>query len=304
MPEHIPSPQPPSWLQVSITTDADTADAIAAFIGTIAGGVEQIPLPGSEPAQEKVVAYLPEEGAVAELLAEIKAFVATLPSLLPPRVETASLSNQDWNKAWKERFKPLPITPHLVIKPTWETYQPAPGEKIIEMDPGMAFGTGHHASTRLALELIELLYHGNTEPPATVLDVGTGTGILAMGAVLFGAQKALAIDNDPEAVAVALDNIAMNRLSETVEASGVDLDAIPEAFSLVIANIIHDTLVELAASLCQRVAAGGYLILAGILVGEQTENIRAVYQDLGLLHQETRTSGEWSAMLLTKPQAR
>lgn len=298
-------PTAKSWLKITITASETISDPIADFICEQTGGVEQIPVVAANAAQEQIVGYLENGPQAQEMLKRIKEYLAELADLTPgegqTRLETEVIPDEDWNKTWKERFKPLPITAHLVIKPTWESYQPKPGEKVIEMDPGMAFGTGHHASTKLALDFIEALFHGKEAPPKTVLDVGTGTGILAMAAALFGAQEVLAIDNDPEAVVVAEENILRNELQPTIIANDIALEKIPHQFDLVIANIIHDTLIELAAGLAARLAPNGRLIMAGILTGPQTDNIRAAYNALGLKHQETRTEGEWSALLFARP---
>ncbi|HIJ91330.1 MAG: 50S ribosomal protein L11 methyltransferase [Desulfobulbaceae bacterium] len=298
------NPSAKSWLRITITASESISDPIADFICEQTGGVEQIPVTAAGAAQEQIIGYLENSPHAQEKLKKITEYLAEFAYLTPgegkTRLETEIIPDEDWNKAWKERFKPLPITAHLVIKPTWESYQAANGEKVIEMDPGMAFGTGHHASTKLALEFIEELFHGNTTPPQTVLDVGTGTGILAMAAALFGAQEVLAIDNDPEAVAVAEENILRNDLLSIIKANGLALQDIPQQYDLVIANIIHDTLIELAAGLAARLAPNGKLIMAGILTGPQTENIRAAYTALGLKHQETREEGEWSALLFAR----
>lgn len=298
-------PPAKSWLRITITASETISDPIADFICEQTGGVEQIPVTAAGGAQEQIVGYLENGPAIPEKLKKITEYLAELACLAPgeakTHLETEIIPDEDWNKTWKEQFKPLPITPHLVIKPTWEAYQPGPGEKVIEMDPGMAFGTGHHASTKLALEFIETLFHDTKNPPKTVLDVGTGTGILAMAAALFGAQEVVAIDNDPEAVVVAEENIQRNGLTPIVTANGVDLKEISRQFDLVIANIIHDTLIELAASLAEHLTQNGKLIMAGILIGPQTDNIRAAYNALGLKHLETRSEGEWSALLFTRP---
>ena len=294
-----------SWLKITITASETISDPIADFICEQTGGVEQIPVVSANAAQEQIVGYLENGPHAQEKLEKITAYLQELAHLASEegktRLETEVIADEDWNKTWKEGFKPLPITPHLVIKPTWESYLPGPGEKVIEMDPGMAFGTGHHASTKLALEFVEGLFHDTKTPPKTVLDVGTGTGILAMAAALFGAQEVLAIDNDPEAVVVAEENILRNGLNSIIKADGVALADIPRQFDLVIANIIHDTLIDLAASLAARLAPNGRLIMAGILTGHQTDNIRAAYNALGLKHQETRSEGEWSALLFMQP---
>jgi ribosomal protein L11 methyltransferase len=299
------SPPSRSWLRITVTASETISDPIADFICEQTGGVEQIPVASVNAAQERIVGYLENGPHVQEILKKITDYLAEFACLTPTEgktlLETEIIADEDWNKTWKEGFKPLPITAHLVIKPTWESYHPAPGEKIIEMDPGMAFGTGHHASTKLALEITETLFYDKESPPKTVLDVGTGTGILAMAAALFGAQEVLAIDNDPEAVLVAEENILRNALQPAITATGVALEDIPRQFDLVIANIIHDTLIELADSLAAHLAPNGRLIMAGILSGPQTDNIRAAYNALGLKHQETRSEGEWSALLFSRP---
>jgi len=303
--ENQAHPSSKSWLRITVTANETISDPIADFICEQTGGVEQIPVASANAAQEQIIGYLENGPHIPEKLKKIKDFLAELACLTEgeggTRLETEIIPDEDWNKTWKAGFKPLPITAHLVIKPTWEPYQPNTGEKVIEMDPGMAFGTGHHASTKLALEITESLFYGKEAPPKTVLDVGTGTGILAMAAALFGAQEVLAIDNDPEAVVVAEENIRRNGLLPIITAQGIALEEIPRQFDLVIANIIHDTLIDLAAPLAARLAPKGRLILAGILTGPQTDSIRAAYNALGLKHQETRSEGEWSALLFTQP---
>lgn len=298
-------PPAKSWLRITITASETISDPIADFICEQTGGVEQIPVSAAGAAQEQIIGYLENGPHTQENLKKITEYLAEFARLTEEgkeaRIETAIIADEDWNKTWKERFKPFPITPHLVIKPTWEAYHPGPDEKVIEMDPGMAFGTGHHASTKLALEFVEALFHETKKTPETVLDVGTGTGILAMAAALFGAREVLAIDNDPEAVVVAEENILRNGLASTIKADGVDLKDIPQQFDLVIANIIHDTLIELAANLAAHLTQNGKLIMAGILTGPQTDNIRAAYNALGLKHLETKSEGEWSALLFKQP---
>ena len=194
MPAEKPAHPPnKSWLRITITASETISDPIADFICEQTGGVEQIPVASANAAQEQIVGYLENDPHAPEKLEKISAYLEELAHLASEegktRLETEVIPDEDWNKTWKEGFKPLPITAHLVIKPTWESYQPSPGEKVIEMDPGMAFGTGHHASTKLALEFVEGLFHGTKTPPKTVLDVGTGTGILAMAAALLAPRR-------------------------------------------------------------------------------------------------------------------
>jgi len=287
-----------SWRRINIKTPSSLTEIVGTFLCDLTGhGIE---LTDNREGEETITAYLPESTDTRTLLLQIEEFLDRLRQNLPHgqelEISYSSLPEEDWNLNWKKHFKPEHITRRLVIKPTWEYYSAAAEEKIIEMDPGMAFGTGHHASTRLCTRFIDLLLQ-NPHPPTTVLDVGTGTGILAMAAVLLGAQSAYAIDNDPEAVKVAAENILRNKLADRITASGLDLRNLTGRFDLVIANIIHDTLIELAPYIIDRLNPDGHLILAGILAGEQEINITRTYSALGLKHLATEQEDEWVALL-------
>ena len=290
-----------SWRRISITAPSSTTDLISSFLCDITDqGIEQTE--GGDN-MEIITAYLPESPEAGTKQRQIEQFLSRLQAALPPeqklKFSLSSLQDEDWNRQWKKHFKPEHLTSRLVIKPTWEDYSPARDEQVIEMDPGIAFGTGHHASTRLSAQLIERMQQG-LNPPRTILDVGTGTGILAMTAVLLGAQSARAIDNDPEAVLVAEENIQRNHLEDKIKTSGADLQDIAGNFDLVIANIIHDTLLFLAPQLVAKVGRNGHLILAGILAGEQQQSITETYTGLGLHHLAELLDGEWAALLFSK----
>jgi len=168
------------------------------------------------------------------------------------------------------------------------------------MDPGLAFGTGHHASTQLALLLLEQLVHDNRNTLEKILDLGTGSGILAMGCALFGARNVLAIDNDPDAVDAAKGNIIRNRLGETVTVSGQDVASIEPGVDLLVANITHDTLAGMAALLAGLLSPKGHLVLSGILTGEQENSIRKIYTSQGFNFIKNLTKDEWAALQFQK----
>jgi len=293
------------WLKVTVLVPEPLADSVAALFAALAeNGVEYgFTSPGEPVTLETVSAYLEDDDTLAEKLAVIKAHLDQLRQSHPQAgdlpLTTEPIADTDWNATWKKEFVPFAITPTLVIKPTWEDYQPKAGEKVIEMDPGMAFGTGHHASTRLALALLETLFSGPPKPE-TVLDVGCGTGILAMAAALWGAKRVTAIDNDPEAVTVARENVAANRLEHLVAVGGGPLTALAEPFAVVIANITQDVLLALAPELTRLVRPGGRLIMAGILSGEQAENIHRCYSGLGFSLQLQPVREEWTAFLFRR----
>jgi ribosomal protein L11 methyltransferase len=290
-----------SWLKISIETPPELTEEVAGFVASLSGsGAEIIP---AAPAGELVVAYLADDNELAMKKARLGEYLQNLPTSAgnPLPVQTERLLEEDWGQNWKSHFKPARLTRRLAIRPSWETYEPQEGEAVIELDPGMAFGTGLHASTRLALELLDEWLPPRGQGPTRALDVGTGTGILAMAAALLGAAPVDAIDNDPDAVHAAAENVRRNDLQEIVEVSGRDLQEFAGPFELVIANIIHDTLVELAPVLRRLTAPGGSLLLAGILQGDQEESILATYKDLGLLPARILHQEEWAAFRFSAP---
>ncbi|MFH7321632.1 50S ribosomal protein L11 methyltransferase [Desulfurivibrio sp. D14AmB] len=295
-----------NWLQLSIRCPAAMADHVAALLASFnPQGTEQGYSGFDEsPEWETVSLYLEDTPATKEQLAEIETALETLRRLNPTgptwEITRQLIADCDWNATWKKQFTPLPVVPGLVIKPSWEDYLPQPGEKVIEMDPGMAFGTGHHASTRLALELLAELCRGKL-PPASVLDYGCGTGILAMAAALWGCPRVLALDNDPEAVAVAGQNILVNQLAAMIK-TGLPEELPPkEQFAVVMANITTDVLLRLATTLAAATRPGGYLILAGILAGEQEQAIHRCFRELGLELAAHPRQEEWAACRFKKP---
>lgn len=215
----------------------------------------------------------------------------------PMTYECSRVLEDDWAEQWKVHFKPLRIGKHLLVVPTWEEARPEPGDLIIRMDPGRAFGTGHHETTRLCLHWLEEWAESWGDSRArSVLDVGTGSGILSIAAVWFGAEHVTAVDNDPEAIEVAKENIELNGLSERVSAIEGSASDVDGQFDAVIANIQANPLIEMAGTLAERVAADGRLVLSGILI-EQRESVQAAYEREGLKCLETKAEGEWCLLI-------
>ena len=198
-----------------------------------------------------------------------------------------------WRDGWRAYFKPLRIGERLVIKPSWEPFEPGPNDLVLTLDPGQAFGTGTHESTQLLLRsLPEYVVSG-----AKVLDVGTGSGILAIASVLFGAAHAHAIDNDPLAVTATAENAAANGVAERVSASADALESVAGDYPLVLANIEARVLVPMAQALSARVAPGGHLLLSGLLHAD-ADRVRAVYP---AFRECARPKlGDWCALLLQR----
>jgi len=297
------------------------ADAVAAYLTDLTGSGLEMETSENDGAKsaptfptETITAYLPlgpagtEKKAAAQKIEELRRFLAGLCLFFDdcpaPKLVTETIVEEDWGKKWKSFFTSFQVTPTLTIKPSWEAAEEQKdrgcANTVIEMDPGLAFGTGHHASTQLALLLLEELFQRQEAKPATVLDIGTGSGILAMACILFGAEEALALDNDPDAVETAKLNIARNHLEERVTVSGLEVAAVKAGFDLVVANITHDTLAALAQILTSRLNPGGSLVLSGILQGDQEHAICETYVEHGLELIKTLKKDEWAALQFHK----
>ena len=292
------------WLKVSISTDPVLIDAIEDFMMGISGaGVElAVDQPGDTATLntwfDKGQEDQPDTDLILTQLTSYLQELATIFEVAVPTITTTFIEDEDWSATWKEHFKPFAIIPGLIIVPTWEEYQPREQEQVIVMDPGMAFGTGHHATTCLSLQFVQEALTGRSD--TSVLDVGTGTGILGMAAALFGAARVMAIDNDPEAVSAAKKNIEINKLQQIMEAQITPLASLTAPFSLVIANIVHDVLLVLAPDLGRLTAKGGQLILSGLLAGQQVTNILSCFTALGFSLNRQEQKKEWATLLFAK----
>ena len=254
-------------------------------------------LPASMPEDVLVHAWLEPDGSFSQRLEEIRAALSTLSSRRDDcgtlRLETKSVNDRDWKDVWKKYYKPFYAGQHLVIKPTWETFSPRPDDKVIEIDPGMAFGSGTHETTAMCLSLLEELITGGE----SVIDVGTGSGILAIGAALFGAGNVLAVDIDPDAVRVASENVRHNHVENTVSVrQGNLLDHVDAACDICVANIISDIIISFAAPLKEHIRPGGLFICSGI-VSCRAEEVRQALENAPYEILRRVDRGEWTAFL-------
>ncbi len=212
-------------------------------------------------------------------------------------LETVSVRDEDWSEVWKRFYKPFRAGETLVVKPSWEPYDALPGDRVIEIDPGMAFGSGTHETTGMCLALLEKAVRGGER----VIDVGTGSGILAIGAALLGASRVLATDIDPVAVRVARENIALNGLADVIAAEEGDLlenrDAVCD---VCVANIIADIICMFAGPLTAHIVPGGFFICSGI-IREREADVLKVLEAAGYEVVEILRRGEWVAMLSRRP---
>ena len=296
---------PRSWRKFTLLVSSKTADPVASFLATLTGsGVEHhLAENGNKQSEaETIIGYLLEDRKLDEKKGQLHLFLDHLASRFPDSppvlIDDESILEEDWSQTWKTHFKPIRLTKRIVIKPSWEDYDADDDQIVIDIDPGMAFGTGHHASTRLALKLVEKNFEDNI--PQSVLDVGTGTAILGLACGLLGAENVLGIDNDPDAVAAAKENIKMNHLQYIMSADNVDIQTISGPYQLILANITHDVLTKMAPTLVKLLQTSGTLILAGILEGQQADSIKSLYKNLGLTVVSICSQDEWVAFQFLK----
>lgn len=300
------------WAEIACEVPAEMVDTVADFLVELTGngvGIENLhldtfSLDNLEDSPTKCVkGYLPLDDSLEEMRIRVEHFLAETGASFPgyqflPPVVTV-MKNEDWANNWKVHFKPVRIGKRMVIKPTWEEYREEPDDIVIKIDPGMAFGTGAHPTTRMCLESIERICFDacGGKLPQAVLDVGTGSGVLSIAAALMGATKIVAVDIDPEAVRVTEENLALNEVEQVVAASTTDLAELQDEYGIVVANILAEELVRLSAQLKARLAAESWLILSGILT-EKAEFVCGAFTDLTLV--EHTRDAEWSCLTFRK----
>lgn len=247
----------------------------------------------------KVTGYYPVDERITDTLAYLGAELERVRAMDlgfdagKLTASTHSIDEEDWAESWKKSYKPFRLGTHIVIKPGWEKYEAQPGDKIIEIDPGMAFGTGTHETTGLCVEFIEDI----VRPGMKVIDIGTGTGILAIAAAHMGAGDVLATDLDPVAVRVAGENIAINGFENVIRTRCGDLlEAVEETADLVVANIIADVIRMLAKPVRAHIAPGGRFLCSGIARERRQEVIDSL-NEAGYTNLMIHDKGEWSAIL-------
>ena len=211
-------------------------------------------------------------------------------------LSTESVRQEEWATAWKNYYHPIKLGSRLVVCPSWEEYQAQPDEVIITLDPGMAFGTGTHDTTRLCLQLLEQF----CAPGRQVLDVGSGSGILAISSVLLGCSAATGVEIDPTAVRVAQENSELNHTQDRVQFLCGDLvSKISGTYDIVCANIVADVIIQLLPDIHPFLKENSVLILSGI-IEEREQDVQAVLEQQGFALRERRCSGGWVALCCEK----
>lgn len=285
--------------QVAITVTPTNEDAISELLsrefGTPASVFHDLE---ADTRQASVYVDLPEaslRAKRADLGAALRRLINFGVDASEARITFRKLKPQDWAESWKRHFKPITIGRSLLVKPSWSRRKALAGAKLIILDPGLSFGTGQHPTTRYCLEQLAAARLSRT--PQNFLDMGSGTGILAMGASKLGYQPVEAFDFDPAAVRIANENARRNEITN-VKFARRDLKTLPlrssRRFTVVCANLTHDLLISEARRIANRLAPGGWLILAGIL-NTQFSSVAAAYRKLGGRCTARRTEGEWTS---------
>lgn len=241
--------------------------------------------------------YFPDVSNPEETSNRIQQALLELAPLLnnfkPTILSYAEVRQEDWAEGWKQHFQPFHVG-RLLVRPTWDNTEPGQGETLLQIDPGMAFGTGSHGTTRLCLDALVRCF--DQTPPARTLDVGTGSGILAIAAALLGASQVFACDIEAEACRIAGENAMLNNVKSLVEIADTPLEKIPGHYDLVLANILAEENIRLARQLIEHTTPGGTLVLSGIL-SEKVALVRQTFDALLGSAPELTEQEEWACLV-------
>ena len=283
-------PQAARWIELSVEADPEAVEAVSEILSRVAPGGVSVE-PGFELVDEglgaridpnrpaTIRAHVPalDDASVRRATDTVETALGHLQAFgLRPigELRTREIDEDDWAEAWKQHFHVQHLGRRLVIKPSWLRYRRAGDEVVIDLDPGMAFGTGLHPTTRLCLEALE--DRAGRGPLGRVLDVGCGSGILSIAAVKLGATRAIAVDIDPIAIEATDANASHNRVGRRVRAREGTIPSDEGPFDTVLANLIAGILVELAAPLADEVVPGGTLVASGIFVDREADTWAAL----------------------------
>jgi ribosomal protein L11 methyltransferase len=290
------NPKQPQWLEISIEIDPVAHEALSAFLFDL--GCEGIVSEDSP--QQAFKAYFSVQKDFKDIQTKINGFLQTLKDIFPdvhsPELIFSKIEDQDWNRQWRRFFRPDRVTERLTVFPAWEPIPKHIEDHLIKIEPGLAFGTGQHPTTRMCLEAMERVA---VQGSWAMLDVGTGSGILAIYGAKLGASRVVALDVDPEAIRSAEGNIRLNHLSEAIELSMMPLEKMKDRFSLLTANLTLVVILQLFPHFSRCVDQGGWLILSGLLI-DQAKEVEEHFPKYGFSEYEALHQAEWACIIARK----
>jgi len=318
-------PASSGYIEVTITVSPTVADLVSALLfesGATAVVVSELP-------RLKLRTHLPDDATLEAKLTRVRTYLVALRSMGldpgPSKVVTRPFHDRGWATRWKEFFRPVRIGRRLVVTPSWEAYDAREGDLVVKLDPGMAFGTGQHPTTKMCLELLEEAFERftvdgsrstdrkdqkrmivNSEPSTVnrqpvVLDLGTGSGLLAIAALRLGAATVLALDTDSVACQIASENIRQNGGEGRIVVKQGSLGAAGRrSFDLILANLTAEPLISLAPRLARSLSVRGCLITSGILAREE-ERVAAIFRRCSMVPERTRKGSGWVALMCRGP---
>jgi len=287
------------WLVIELFVPKEFGEAVSNFlIEQGATGLEELQ---GDLNGEKLRTYFPQDGKEKRVLHVLRRYLKSLKKISPEipntQIKTTSIPEQDWGENWKRFFKPVQVTPKFVVKPPWSKIRLKRRQIPIDITPGMAFGTGTHATTILCIRALE---ERLKKKGLSLLDVGTGSGILSIIAAKLGAKEVWGIDIDGVAVENAKENVEKNHVSDIVKIRKGSLGDLERKFDVVVANIDLKSLRRMKKPLLRHLKNKGFLILSGILEGEK-EKLHEYYLETGLLRWIKETQeGEWVCLTFKK----
>jgi ribosomal protein L11 methyltransferase len=302
----------PRWIEIALTTDGEAAEAIAQELHPFCHqglSIEQLGImPGAwddgdvpPPTAVVVRGYFAEDERAEATRAEIERILGYLNMMYPmPTPEYRVVDDEDWAEAWKANYHPVRLGRRILIRPLWVEITADPQDIVISLDPGMAFGTGTHPTTQLCLEALE----DRVQPGQQVLDLGCGSGILAIAAAKLGAAHILGVDIDDMARRVTDENAAVNGVAAQITARTGTLEdvlATGQTFDLIVVNILARVIIPMCQQgLGQTVRPDGQAIFSGLIL-EQVDEVEAALRQSGLQPTARRLQGDWVAIEATKP---
>ena len=286
--------------QLSISSHADAEEAVVALVGDLFGGAPSV-YTDADTGKTTASVFLTKrsewtKSKKKELQIRLKLLRAAGVDPGPGRIHFKTLKRQDWAESWKKHFKPIQVGKALLIKPSWSRLRARRGQACVILDPGLSFGTGQHATTLFCLE--QIVRCRRADERQSFLDMGTGSGILAISAAKLGYSPVQAFDFDPEAVRISRINADQNNVLAQVRTARCDLTKLPlhskTKFDLICANLIYDLLLSERERIVNRLEPSGSLILAGILK-TQFAQVKSAYEEIGMTLKRTKTEKEWQS---------